>query len=140
MSESLTTLRSQLSHLRDASLGLFDGAEKVHGEIRDAEKRRYHHVPAVWGVLPPELQGFADELRGELRPLMVKISAALRGSPLMGEADFRDLAREAKVMAAANRYGKARELRALLRVCAYPLALTPHFQGHTSCCFPKIRR
>jgi hypothetical protein len=108
MSESVTALRAQLSHLRDASLGLFDEAEKV--EVRAAEKRyRYDSAPEVWTILPPDLQELADRLRSELRPLMVRISAALRGSPLMSDADFRDLGRNAKVMAAALRFREFRQ-------------------------------
>ncbi len=109
VSESVTALRSQLSDLRDASLGLFDEAEKVHGEVRDVAKQRYHPVPAVWGALPPELHAIADRLRSDLRPLMVRISTTLRGSPLMDDADFRDLAGHAKIMAAALRFRRFRQ-------------------------------
>lgn len=106
---SVTALRTQLSRLRDASLSFFDKAEKVRGETHPSEEWQYRDQPSVWPALPSDLQETADRLRAELRPLMVQISKALRGSPLLTEADFRDLGHNGKTMAAALRFREFRQ-------------------------------
>ncbi len=109
MNESVAALQNQLSQLRDGSLSLFDNAEEAYGRAHDSKDRNYWPTRKAWEVLPGELREFADTLRSELRPLMVRISAALRGSPLMSEADFRELGRHAKIMAAALRFREFRQ-------------------------------
>jgi hypothetical protein len=106
MTESLTTLRNGLSELRDASrLGFFAAAEAAHSEvIHDPYSSK-----AVWGTLDETLHEVADYLRGELRPLMVKITNTLRGSPLITDADLRDLGKQTKKMAAALRFSGFRQ-------------------------------
>lgn len=105
MSESVTALRNQLSELRDGSLAFFAAAEISHGEAAE----RVYLRRSIWPQLPVSLQQAADTLRGELRPLMVRISNALHGSSVMSEADFRDLGRHTKTMTAALRVRQYRE-------------------------------
>jgi hypothetical protein len=108
MSESVAALQNQLSHLRDASLDLFSTAEGLYTKATDV-KVGVRRPLTPWGILPSEQQAFADKLRSELRRLMVRISAELRGSPLVVEADLRDLARHTKVMSAALRFREFRQ-------------------------------
>jgi hypothetical protein len=105
MRKSVTPLRNQLSELRDASLAFFDAAE---GFLREATDP-YHSRSTLWSRLPEEFQTVADNLRGELRPLMARISNALRGSSVISEADFRDVGWHSKTMAAALRLREYRQ-------------------------------
>jgi hypothetical protein len=108
MSESVTMLRSRLATVRDASLAFYDDVWAKHsGEESQGWQSPSHDW--VWTRLSTELQERADILRAELRPLIVRISSALRGSQLMSEADFRDLSRHGKTMVAALRFCEHRQ-------------------------------
>jgi len=105
MSESVTALRSRISSLRDAALTLFGMAQDSYN-LGTQEKQWNPWSPpqAIWNILPEDTQKLADGLRSEFRSTMVRITSALRDSPLIGEADLRDLRRHAKVIDAALRF------------------------------------
>jgi hypothetical protein len=109
MSESITILRSRLAELRDASLAFYDSIWSFNSEGESQGRWTTYSRDWIWTRLTPELQQLGETLRAELRPLVVRISSALRNSPLMSEADFRDLTRHGKTMAAALRFCEHRQ-------------------------------
>lgn len=108
MDDTIGTLRTRLAEIRDAALDVFRRAEEIYAESvhPDEPRARYKLYPSVWSVLPAEMQERADNLRSELRPLIVRVSGALKRAPLIGDADLRDLARHSKTMTAALRFNR----------------------------------
>lgn len=87
--------RASILHLRAVSQDFFDKVERISS-----------FGTGIWSILSSDLQKEADELRAQLRPVMVGIAAALRGSPLLDESDFRELRRYGKTMEAALRFNE----------------------------------
>jgi hypothetical protein len=72
---------------------IYKEAEKFFAEVVEAfrESFSWGYHPDVWSKLAPDDQATADRLRGKLKPLMLRIMEAGRGSPLLSEVDQTDL-------------------------------------------------
>ncbi len=102
---TILSLRNRLSHLRDAALTFFDEAEKIYEASEDTEtfSRRYNQK-TVWDILPERNREYADEVRAELRRLLVQVSSVVKDSVLIDETDLRTLSRQIKTMLSALRF------------------------------------
>ncbi|MGD1156617.1 MAG: hypothetical protein ABSA41_12390 [Terriglobia bacterium] len=72
---------------------MYQEAEEFFAEVVGAFKdtHAWDFDPDVWSKLAPDDQAKADRLRGKLKPLMLRIMEAGRGSPLLSNVDQADL-------------------------------------------------
>jgi len=110
MADSISALQAELSKLRDGALDFFVHAQFISAEdLKTKPEWSQYHSVKVWHLLPEELQKHSDKLRAELRPLMARLLGILRVSSFLGDADFRDFSRHAKIMDAALRLREFRQ-------------------------------
>ncbi len=116
MLEPLPVLRSRLDSLRDSALEFFDQTialrEAAKVELQslssDELERDLIRVPGPREFVTSDSWQRVSAMRSDLRRVMVATTDSLRRSPLIGEADIRDLARYSRTMDAALEFKQYR--------------------------------
>ena len=105
MNDKTAVLRRKLTELRDNALPFLSELAEDYGPQPGIIIPR-SPVSSFWNDLPPEVYTRSDNLRRQVRQVMVQVATAARRSPLLTDVDVGDLTANAKRIAAAVRLRK----------------------------------
>ena len=91
--EGIADLKNRLTTIPNATAAFFEEARQCDRPVLTSSN--------IWDDLMAELRQQGEELRTDIKALMLDIAGAARGSPLIDEADFQDLRHNTRRMLAS---------------------------------------